>query len=86
MHTKIRLFRKKIIYFALYFVESPFFCHSAATKQELQTLEDIGEIRAQRIIEYRETYGDFSSTRELLKVSGIGEKIYEKIKDKITVD
>jgi len=59
---------------------------NTATKQELQTLEDIGEIRAQRIIEYRETYGDFSSTRELLKVSGIGEKTYEKIKDKITVD
>lgn len=59
---------------------------NTATKQELQTLEDIGEIRAQKIIEYRETYGNFSSTRELLKVSGIGEKTYEKIKDKITVE
>lgn len=59
---------------------------NTATKQELQTLEDIGEIRAQKIIEYRETYGNFSATRELLKVSGIGEKTYEKIKDKITVE
>ena len=34
MNTKIRLFPKKIIYFALYFVKSPFFCHSDDRREE----------------------------------------------------
>ncbi len=59
---------------------------NTASAKELQSLEGIGEVKAARIIEYRETYGNFSSIRDILKVSGIGEKTYEKIKDKITVD
>lgn len=59
---------------------------NTASANELQTLEGIGEVRAERIIEYRETYGNFSSKKDILKVSGIGEKTYEKIKDKITVE
>ena len=59
---------------------------NTATADELQTLEGIGEIKAKRIIEYRETYGKFSSKRDILKISGIGEKTFEKIKDKITVE
>ena len=59
---------------------------NTASAKELQSLEGIGEVKAAKIIEYRETYGKFSSTRDILKVSGIGEKTYEKIKDKITVE
>lgn len=59
---------------------------NTASAKELQSLEGIGEVKAARIIEYRETYGKFSSTRDILKVSGIGEKTYEKIKDKITAE
>lgn len=59
---------------------------NTASSKELQALEGIGEVKAAKIIEYRETYGKFSSTRDILKVSGIGEKTYEKIKDKITTE
>ena len=34
MRAKIRLFPKKIIYFALYFVENPLFCHSDDRREE----------------------------------------------------
>lgn len=59
---------------------------NTASLDELMTLPGIGEKKASRIIEYRTTYGDFFSTDEITEVSGIGEKIYEKIKDLITVE
>ncbi len=58
---------------------------NTANKQELMTLNGIGEVYAQRIIEYRESNGDFTSIEELTEVKGIGEKTLEKIKDRITV-
>ena len=59
---------------------------NTANAKELQKLEGIGEVKAAKIIEYRETYGNFSTIRDILKVNGIGEKTYEKIKDKITAE
>lgn len=53
--------------------------------EELTTLEGIGESKAKAIIEYREKNGKFESTEDIKKVSGIGEKAFEKIKDSITV-
>ena len=55
-----------------------------ATKEELESLEGIGEKTAERIIEYRKR-NPFKSEEELLNVIGIGEGKYEKIKDNITV-
>ncbi|HOJ93181.1 MAG TPA: ComEA family DNA-binding protein [Dictyoglomaceae bacterium] len=55
-----------------------------ASKAELETLPGIGPILAERIIQYREENGNFSSLSDLLEVKGIGEKKIEKIKDKIT--
>jgi competence protein ComEA len=49
------------------------------------TLTGIGEVKAKAIIDYRNENGNFSSTEEIMNVSGIGEKIYEKIKNRITV-
>lgn len=49
------------------------------------TLDGIGETLAQRIIDYREIYGDFASVDDLLNVQGIGEKRLAAIRDKITV-
>jgi len=51
----------------------------------LEALPGIGEILAQRIVAYRQQYGPFGSTRDLLKVAGIGTATYERIKDLISV-
>lgn len=56
-----------------------------AKVEELTSLSGIGESRAQAIIDYREENGLFSSVEDIKNVSGIGEGIFERIKNKITV-
>ncbi len=56
-----------------------------ASVQDLCQLPGIGPKTAERIIEYRTTYGKFNSIEEIMNVRGIGPKKYEKIKDLITV-
>ncbi len=51
-----------------------------ATISELEALPGIGTSYAQRIIEYRETNGAFTSVEDLVKVRGIGAKTLEKLK------
>lgn len=58
---------------------------NTATSQELQTLRGIGPAMAQRIIEYRQTSGGFSTVDDLTNVKGIGEKTLEEIRDSIAV-
>jgi comEA protein len=58
---------------------------NTATSVELQVLPRIGEKVAQKIIDYRNANGKFKSTTDLLKIKGIGEKIFALIKDRITV-
>ncbi|MDF2673974.1 MAG: transporter [Clostridiales bacterium] len=58
---------------------------NTATKEQLETLPRIGEAIAQRIIDYRENNGRFKDINEINNVSGIGDKIFEAMKDKITV-
>ena len=58
---------------------------NTATAQELQTLRGIGPALAQRIIEYRQTSGRFSTVDDLANVKGIGEKTLDKLRDSITV-
>lgn len=56
-----------------------------ATAEELDALPGIGPSTAQSIIEDREANGPFSSPEDLMRVSGIGEKKYEKLKSSICV-
>ena len=56
-----------------------------ADANALQTLPGIGPSKADAIIEYRETNGSFQTVEDLLNISGIGEKTFEKLKDLITV-
>ena len=58
---------------------------NTATKEELQSLNGIGDALSQRIIDFREQNGAFSDIESIKSVSGIGEKKFEGIKDYITV-
>ena len=58
---------------------------NTATLTELDSLPGIGEVTAQRIIDYREEKGGFKSKEEIKNVDRIGEGTYNKLKDKIDV-
>jgi competence protein ComEA len=51
----------------------------------LEALPGIGEVLAQRILDYRSENGSFQRIEDVLKVSGIGPETFENIKDFITV-
>lgn len=57
---------------------------NTCTKEELMSLPGIGEVLADRIIQYREKT-PFKKVEDLMNVSGIGEKKFESIKDMIIV-
>lgn len=58
---------------------------NTAAKEELLTLPGVGESRAQSIISYREKNGGFSRIEDIMKVEGIKEGMFAKMKDKICV-
>ena len=58
---------------------------NTAAEEELVSLSGIGEGRAADIIAYRKENGAFSCIEDIMKVSGIGEKTFEEIKERITV-
>ena len=57
---------------------------NTATLDELMMLPGIGEAKAEAIIKYREEVGAFQSIEELKEVNGIGEAIFDQIKESIT--
>ncbi|MCL2638648.1 MAG: ComEA family DNA-binding protein [Oscillospiraceae bacterium] len=58
---------------------------NTASLDELMTLQGIGPAIGQRIIDYREESGLFMTIHELKEVSGIGEVMFERIRELITV-
>lgn len=58
---------------------------NTADLEELMTLPGIGEARAEAILAYRRSHGNFQSVEDLLKVDGIGENLLKKIRGRITV-
>lgn len=58
---------------------------NTASINELTTLPGLGEKKAENVIKYREEHGNFEKIEDILNVSGIGDSLYESIKDLITV-
>ena len=56
-----------------------------ADAKTLATLKGIGKDRAGKIIEYRETNGHFEKIEDIMKVKGIGKKIFEQNKNVLSV-
>lgn len=59
---------------------------NTATIEALQALEGVGAKKAAQIIAYRETNGGFKKITDLKAVSGIGDKRFDAIKDKLTIE
>lgn len=59
---------------------------NTCTLEELLSINGIGESKAKSILEYRENVGLFTSKEDIMKVSGIGNSLYDKIKDYITTE
>ena len=58
---------------------------NTAQLDELQKLPRVGPAIAQRILDYRKDNGNFKRIEDLMKVRGIGEKVFAQLKDLITV-
>ncbi|MCL2201907.1 MAG: ComEA family DNA-binding protein [Oscillospiraceae bacterium] len=58
---------------------------NTASQSELMDLPGIGEALSLRILDYRNAHGPFRRIEELRNVSGIGEKRFEAIMDKVTI-
>lgn len=59
---------------------------NTADLKTLDSLPGIGTVRAQQIIDYRNSNSGFKNIEEIKKVSGIGESTYNKLKDQITIN
>lgn len=58
---------------------------NTADAQTLTQLSGIGEAKAAAIVKYREEKGKFKTIEDIKKVTGIGDGLFEKIKDQITI-
>lgn len=58
---------------------------NTADLETLQSLPRVGPVIAQRILDYREKNGKFESKEDLMKVSGIGEKTFARLKELISI-
>lgn len=58
---------------------------NTAGVDELVTLPGIGKAYAERIVEYRQKNGPFKKVEDILNVRGIGEKTFDRIKDRLTL-
>ena len=59
---------------------------NTAKAKDLAKVPGVGAKTASAIVSYREKHGPFKSLEELKQIKGIGEKKYDKLKDKLTVE
>jgi len=58
---------------------------NSASAEQLESLPGIGPVTAKRIVDYRAKIGKFKQIEEIINIEGIGEKKFERIKDRLTI-
>jgi comEA protein len=58
---------------------------NTATLEQLQTLPGVGPAIAKNIVDYRTKVGKFAKIEDILNVKGIGEKKFQRMKDRLTL-
>jgi competence protein ComEA len=58
---------------------------NTAPAVELQELPGIGPVLANRVVEYRQAHGPFNSVDQIKEVKGVGETLFERLKDRLTM-
>lgn len=56
---------------------------NSATASELETLPGVGPTLAGRIVDYRSSSGGFKKVEDLLKVGGIGDKLFARLRNMV---
>lgn len=59
---------------------------NSAEQSELETIPGVGPSRAKAILTYRREHGNFKSAEELMNISGIGEALFDRMRDYIVID
>lgn len=77
----------KLLFIILFAIKAAFAIVNINTAdyEELQTLKGIGPTKAQAIIQYRNTNGNFQSIDDLKKISGFGDKTIAKLKPQVEI-
>ena len=73
------------IYQATYSELSPRIDINKATANQLEALPGIGEVLAQRIVDFRQENGPFKRIEDLRSIKGIGPRLFQNIQDRLTV-
>lgn len=58
---------------------------NTATYDELVTIDGVGDVRANQILQYRDAIGGYSSVEQIKEISGIGDALYNQISPFLTV-
>ncbi|HEX9594012.1 MAG TPA: helix-hairpin-helix domain-containing protein [bacterium] len=58
---------------------------NTAPAEELQELPGIGPVLAERVVQYRQEHGPFKNVDQIKEVKGVGEALFEKVKDRLTL-
>ncbi|MFF5991679.1 helix-hairpin-helix domain-containing protein [Prauserella flavalba] len=64
---------------------SPMVDLNTADQEQLESLDGIGEVTAQRILEWRAEHGRFTAVEQLRDVDGIGEKRFEQLREQVRI-
>ena len=59
---------------------------NTATEEQLQAVPGVGKVLAKRIVEFRKEHGPFRRLEDIMKVRGIGEKPFQKLRPYLSVD